>query len=207
MTLEVRTFVGGPFETNAYLVGDTETKAALLIDAPYGVTAEVTAAATAAGQRIEQILITHAHWDHIADAAAVREATGAPLAAHPLASERLAAPDSALGDLPFTIPPVRPDQFLDDGDEVALGTHVFRVMHLPGHDPGHIALFGEVDRLFFGGDVLFPGGHGRVDIPGADQLTMNRSLSRLVELPGETVVYPGHGKPTRLADESWIMET
>ena len=208
MAIEVRTFVGGPIETNAYLIGDDETGEALVVDAPHGVTADVTAAATAAGWRIGQIVITHAHWDHIADAAALREATGAPLAAHPLAVDRLAAPASAFGELPFTIPPVRPDRLLEDGDTVSLGAHAFRVLHLPGHDPAHIVLFAEPERLFFGGDVVFPSGHGRTDVPGADQATMNRSLALLVDLPPDTVVYPGHGQTTTLgAEAAWLGRT
>ena len=203
--LEIRTFVGGPIDTNAYLVGDDETNEALVIDAPQGITGEITAAAAAAGWTISRIVLTHAHWDHIVDAAALKEATGAPLLAHPLASERLAEPGSALFDLPFTIPPVTPDQTLDDGDTVSLGAHTFNVLHLPGHDPAHIVLFSEPDRLFLGGDVVFPGGHGRTDVPGADQATMERSLARLASLPLDTVVYPGHGQTTTLgAEAAWL---
>ena len=202
MALQLRVFVGGPIETNAYLVADDETGEALVVDAPPDVTAEVTAAAREAGWRIGQIVITHAHWDHIVDAAALREATGAPLAAHPLAVDRLASPRSEFMDLPFAIAPVRPDRLLEDGDTVALGGHAFQVLHLPGHDPAHIVLFGEADRLFFGGDVVFPGGHGRTDIPGADEATMRRSLTRLVDLPPDTVVYPGHGQPTTLGPQA-----
>ena len=205
MALDVRTFVGGPLETNTYLIGDGESGEALVIDAAHGVTAQVVAAARATGWRIGRIVLTHAHWDHIADAAALKEATGAPLAAHPLAIDRLAAPGSAFGELPFEIPPVRPDLLLNEGDVVSLGAHAFRVLHLPGHDPAHIIFFSEPDRIFFGGDVVFPGGHGRTDIPGSDQATMDRSLARLRDLPGDTVVYPGHGATTTLgAEAGWI---
>ena len=205
MALEIRTFVGGPLETNAYLVGDPETNEALVVDAPHGVTSEIAAVARAAGWRIGRVVITHAHWDHIADAASLKAATEAPLVAHPLAVERMAAPSAAIGDLPIEIPPSEPDGTLTDGDTVSLGAHAFRVLHLPGHDPAHIVLFSEADRLFLGGDVVFPGGHGRTDIPGSDQAAMDRSLARLRDLPGDTVVYPGHGRTTTLAEErGWI---
>ena len=101
--------------------------------------------------------------------------------------------------------PVQPDRLLEEGEAVALAPPAFRALHLPGHDPAHIALVAEPDRLFFGGDVVFPGGHGRTDIPGADQATMDRSLTRLVDLPPDTVVYPGHGLPTTIgAEAAWI---
>lgn len=205
MPLTIETFAGGPLETNGYLVIDWETGEALLIDAPQDVTERVVDAAAAAGARIGLIVITHAHWDHIGDAAELREQTAAPLAAHPLAVERLAHPGSAVFELPQPIRPVTPDRFLNDGDAVALGDHSFRVLHLPGHDPAHIALYSEPDRLFLGGDVLFPGGHGRVDIPGADAETMVTSLSRLVDFPPDVVVYPGHGAPTTIGAEAWLQ--
>jgi hydroxyacylglutathione hydrolase len=205
MALTIESFVGGPFETNAFLVSDDATREAIVIDAPLDVAERIDRAAKTAGVRITLIVITHTHWDHIGDAAEMKELTGAPLAAHELAVETLANPGSATTELPFTIAPVTPDRLLADGDEVALGEHVFRVLHLPGHEPAHIALLSEADRVFLGGDVLFPNGHGRVDIPGADQETMNRSLARLVDLPPDTVVYPGHGLTTTIGDEAWLQ--
>lgn len=205
MSLTVQTFEAGPIQTNAYLVADAATGEALVIDAPKDATGPVTAAASAAGWTIGQIILTHAHWDHIADAAALATATGAPLLAHPKAVERLASPGSAVVDLPFTIAPVTPDRLIDDGDQVTLGSHTFQVLFLPGHDPAHIVLFSAPDRLFFGGDVVFPGGHGNIEIPGAEEQTMYRSLARLVDLPPDTVVYPGHGLPTTIGAEAiWI---
>jgi hydroxyacylglutathione hydrolase len=206
MALTIESFVGGPLDTNAYLVTDEATKEALVLDAPMDVTDRVVAAAETAGARIGLIAITHAHWDHIGDAAALKERTGAPLAAHPLAAERLAQPGSATSELPFTIAPVTPDRWLNDGDEVRLGGHTFRVLHLPGHDPAHIALYAEEDRAFLGGDVLFPAGHGRTDIPGSDQATMDRSLARLADLPAGVVVYPGHGRTTTIGAEAWLRQ-
>jgi hydroxyacylglutathione hydrolase len=203
----VQTFEAGPIQTNAYLVADAAAGEAIVVDAPKDVTAALTEAAREAGWRVAAIVITHAHWDHIADAAALREATGAPIAAHPLAVERLAAPGSTVFELDFAIPPVRPDRLLEEGDEVVVGAHAFRVLHLPGHDPAHIALLSEPHRLFLGGDVLFPGGHGTTEIPGADQAAMDRSLARLLDLPPDTTVYPGHGLPTTLGAEfGWMRE-
>lgn len=205
MTLTVRAFPAGPIATNAYLVTDRVTNRALVVDAPIDVTETIIAAAEAGGATIERIVITHTHWDHIGDAAALKVRTGVPLAAHPLAVDRLATPGSALFELPVEIPPVSPDDLLGDGDTVGLGEHRFTVLHLPGHDTAHIALYSEPDRIFLGGDVLFPNGHGRTDIPGSDQETMNRSLARLLDLPDDVTVYPGHGEPTTIGRERpWL---
>jgi len=206
MPLEIVTFVGGPVQTNAYLVADPETGAALVIDAPHETTDQIVAEAASRGWTISQIVITHTHWDHVADAKALKEATGAPLLAHPLAVDPLVNPTSSFGMLPVEVPPVATDDTLDEGDTVTLGGYTFTVMHLPGHDPAHIALVDENKELFLGGDVLFPAGHGRTDLPGAEQAVMNATLRRLVaELPGTTAVLPGHGAPTTIGAEApWI---
>jgi hydroxyacylglutathione hydrolase len=205
MTLKITPFAAGPVDTNAFLVVDQESGDALIIDAPMGVTDDIVDSAWAANARIAAIVITHPHWDHIGDAAELKTKTGAPLLAHPGAVGKMANPASSLGTLPFTIASSKPDAFLDEGEIVELGEHRFTVMHLPGHEPSHIALYSEPDRVFLGGDVLFPNGHGRVDIPGADQETMNRSLARLAAMPLDVVVYPGHGITTTIGSERWLQ--
>jgi glyoxylase-like metal-dependent hydrolase (beta-lactamase superfamily II) len=206
MPLEIVTFVGGPVQTNAYLVADADTGDALVIDAPYDTTEQIVAEAARRGWRIGQIVITHTHWDHTADAQALKDATGAPLLAHPLAVERLTNPVPLMGEFPVEVPPVETTRTVEDGEVIPLGEHRFTVMHLPGHDPAHIALVDEDQTIFLGGDVLFPGGHGRTDLPGTDQATMNASLRRLVdELPSDTRVLPGHGAETTIGAEApWI---
>lgn len=206
MSLKVRTFPGGPLATNAYLV-TAENGEALVIDAPQDVTEPIAVAANESGATISLIVITHPHWDHIGDAAALRDRTNAPLAAHPLARAGLATPSSAVMELPAPIPPVTPDRLLNEGDIVTLGDHAFRVLHLPGHDPSHIALYSEPDRVLLSGDVLFPGGHGRVDIPGSDPATMRQTLARLVDIPPDVTVYPGHGATTTIGAEEWLQDT
>ena len=206
MSLEIVTFVGGPLETNAYLVADSATGDALVIDAPQDTASQIVEEAARRGWTIRQIIITHTHWDHVLDAKALKEATGVPLLAHPLAREPLANPASSFGEPPMEIPAVETSGTLDDGDSVTLGGHTFTVMHVPGHDPAHIALVDESQRYFLGGDVLFPGGHGTTEVPGADQAVMNATMRRLVaELPETTIVLPGHGVSTTIGAETpWI---
>ena len=204
MPLTIQPVAAGPLETNAYLVADDETGEAILIDAPLGVTDELLAAVQAGCYRLTRIVITHAHWDHVVDAARLRAATGVPLAAHPLANERLANPGRLLIDVPLEITPVVPDEWLNEGDRVAVGNHAFAVFHLPGHDPAHVVLYDETARVLIGGDVFFPGGHGTTEIPLADQAAMDRSIDRLAALPPDVTVYPGHGRPTTIgAETAW----
>src|ERR671917_506000 len=131
MSLEIVTIVGGPIQTNAYLVADTATGDALVIDAPHETATQIVDEAARRGWTIGQIIITHTHWDHVLDASALEEATGVPLLAHPLAREPLANPTSSFGEPPFAVPAVDVSGTLDDGDTVTLGSHTFTVMHVP----------------------------------------------------------------------------
>lgn len=206
-SLNIHQLPGGPLETNAFLVSDPATKTALLIDAPPETHDAIVATVQDEGVTVTQIILTHTHWDHIVDTNALKASLDAPVLAHPAADDRLARPGSAVMELPYTIEAVIPDDHLDDGDTVALGDHSFTVLFLPGHDPSHIVLYSAADKLLLGGDVLFPGGHGRTDIPGADQDTMLRGLSRLLELPGDVTVYPGHGQATTIgAERGWMTQ-
>ncbi len=206
MALTVETFTGGPIDTNAYLVFDDESKQMLIIDAPLDVDEPLDNRAHELGGEVVLVVLTHSHWDHIGTTNSLHNRFSAPVAAHPLAKEQLAKPASSVTDLPVEIPPIYPDRWLTDGDLVPLGNHEFVVMHLPGHAEEHIALYSEPDRMLLSGDVLFPHGHGRTDIPGASDEQMAASLKRLAGLPGDVEVYPGHGNPTTIGKETWLKD-
>lgn len=200
--MRVEAFRAGSLDTNAYLVLDEQANEAIVIDAPEDVADPLMRAIRTAACAVQRIVITHGYWDHIAGLADLVTALQVPVAVHPRVVDRLAHPSRSL---PVTVAPVEPDELLNDGDEVSLGGATFRVMHLPGHDEGHIVLYSEAEKVVLGGDVLFPGGHGRTDLPGSDQETMDRSLSRLAALPDDIIVYPGHGLPTTIgAERSWL---
>jgi hydroxyacylglutathione hydrolase len=198
MTLAITQFPAGPIETNAYLVVDDATKDALVIDAPPDSAAAITQAVADQGVAVRALVITHGHWDHIVDTAPLAQALGVPVYAHAGTVGRIATPGAQL-PVPMTAGTV--DHQLDEGDMVTAGSLAFTVMFLPGHDEGHIALYSAADKVFLGGDVLFPGGHGRTDIPGSDQATMNKTIRRLLDLPDDVVVYPGHGDTTTIGQE------
>lgn len=203
MPLSINRFVGGPIETNAYLVADTTTGDAIVIDAPGGVTDEIVETATNLGTNVNQIIITHGHWDHIHDLKLLHDALAAPIAGHPKIRSRIESP--AAGSTPVPIEPAVLDEAVSEGDTVTVGGHSFRVMDMPGHDEAHIILYSEQDHLVFGGDVLFPGGHGRTDIPGSDQNVMNRTLGRFLDMPDDVRVFPGHGDATTIGTEQEWM--
>jgi glyoxylase-like metal-dependent hydrolase (beta-lactamase superfamily II) len=204
MALAISRYAGGPLDTNAYLVTDENTRDAILIDAPPAITPDIQAAVAASGAHVRSIVITHGHWDHIVDANPLREALGAPIQTHPGVVARLTHPAPGMA---VPMEPASADAELDEGDQVTVGEHTFTVLHLPGHDFAHIVLYCAGERVLLGGDVLFPGGHGRTDIPGSDQATMNVSIARLLKLPDDVTVYPGHGEPTTIgAERGWMMK-
>jgi hydroxyacylglutathione hydrolase len=202
MPLDIVQIPAGPIATNAYVVVDPDTREALIIDAPPEADALVADALTQRGARAMALVLTHSHWDHIGDVAAIKRRHGVPVLMHDLDRGRLETP----GETPTPIEAATPDQLLADGDSVTLGSHTFAVLYTPGHSPGQISLYSAADALMFGGDTLFPNGYGTVEIPGASESDTVATIRRLLELPDAVTVYTGHGEPTTIGRERHWMQ-
>lgn len=197
----LKTFPAGPLQTNAYLVADEEAGQAMIVDAPPEAAPDLLAALERDGLTAVLIVLTHPHWDHIVDTAALKSATGAQVAAHPDSQAWLEKPVPLVMPIPYEIQPIIPDRLLNAGEVIAVGRYRFQVIPTPGHAPGQISLYETEDRKLFVGDTLFAGGYGRVDLPGSDIEQTLDTMRRLLELPDDVTVYPGHGRPTTIGSE------
>jgi hydroxyacylglutathione hydrolase len=207
--LDVRAFTVGPVAENSYIVrAGASTSPAVIVD-PGDEPERLLAAAEALGAKLEAILLTHCHFDHIGAVAPVAEATGAPVYC-----PRIEQP--VLADVMRWVPPgfgpfesYDADHVLSGGERLSLAGLDIAVIFTPGHSPGHltyaIAPAGDEQAsapVLLSGDVLFQGSVGRVDLPGGDWPTLERSIGGLLEaFADETVVYPGHMGVTTLGRE------
>ena len=189
-------FTGGPVETHAYLV--TLPEGNLLIDAPEG------AADYFRDVPVDLLLLTHSHFDHVMDAAKIVREKKCGAAMHRTTEEHLA--DKMLNKrfgLPIEIEPVKATTYLEESKQQNILGALFDIFEVPGHCPGSICLYNGPANILFGGDVLFAGGVGRWDLPGGDgKLLIAGIRKKLLTLPPETRVLPGHGPETTVGIEA-----
>jgi glyoxylase-like metal-dependent hydrolase (beta-lactamase superfamily II) len=197
-------FPSGPLDTNAILFGCSETKKVVVIDPAYQSCEEILREVEAHGLKVEMILLTHSHWDHIADVHELKAKTGAPVYVHPLDAGNLERPGSDGIPLFFPIHGEKPDGFLEEGRSILIGNVRIEVIHCPGHSPGGVSFYVPEHKILFSGDTLFKGSIGTLRLPTADPLRMWSSLKKLEALPADTHVVPGHGADTMLGKETWL---
>jgi len=197
-------FPCGPIETNAYLIGCAKTKKAAVIDPAPGSAPLITSTCAKAGYQLVFILLTHSHWDHIADAALLKRETEAKVCVHPLDALNAEKPGSDKLPLFFAIEGVKPDLLFHDNEILPMGDLSFKIIHTPGHSPGGVCIYLEKQHLLFSGDTLFKGSMGNISFPHSNPEKMWHSLKKLQALPLETRVLPGHGPDTILENEQWI---
>jgi glyoxylase-like metal-dependent hydrolase (beta-lactamase superfamily II) len=197
----IRGIVVGVFQENCWVIGNRRTGEAICID-PGDQHEEILAMARDMGVAIKAIANSHAHVDHILGVRGVQAATGAKFYMH--RKEAPIAAQAAKSALMFTgqevEPPPDPDFFPEEGDEIEVEGVKLTVMHTPGHTPGSLSYY--TDGLLFSGDTLFQGSIGRTDLPGGDYaMEMESIVDKLLALPDDTIVLPGHMSETQIGFE------
>ena len=198
----IETFPVGPLQCNCTILGDPVTREAIVID-PGEEVGRIYRKLTDLGLKVTQILITHAHIDHVGGALRLKRLTGAPILLNENDVQLLKMMEVQAGwlgvETPETAPP---DANLADGLRVGLESVPAEVLYTPGHTQGSVCLYFQPLNLLVAGDTLFAGSIGRTDLPGGDSQQILDSIHhRLLVLPEETIVLPGHGPVTTIGEE------
>lgn len=204
MAIEILSLTLGAFATNAYLVADTETQNALLID-PVDNAPVILDAADQRGWRIQHMIATHAHLDHVLASKAIKEALDIPFFIHEDCLPWLAdlPAQAKMFGLPDAQAATQPDRLLTSASEcIELDAIRLQTLYTPGHAPGHLSLLMTEQGILFSGDTLFAGSIGRTDLPGGDYDLLMRSIfGQLMPLDDDIRVLPGHMDATTIGRE------
>lgn len=192
----------GPLHCNCSVLGDEASGEAIVID-PGADIARIQAVLVRHRLTVKQIVVTHAHIDHIAGAAQLKRLTGAPVLYNQLDLPLVQMMDLQAAWLGVPTPEVAgPDDSLRDGQSLAVSGIEGTILHTPGHTEGSVCLHLPGQNLLLAGDTLFAGSVGRTDLPGGNSRALIDSIhSRLLTLPDSTVVIPGHGASTTIGEE------
>jgi glyoxylase-like metal-dependent hydrolase (beta-lactamase superfamily II) len=198
----LETFKVGPIECNCSIVACEETKEALIVD-PGGDPEKILERISALGVKVKYILITHAHFDHVLAARAIREATGAQICLHKkdLRLYLIMPLQYRMYGIKNGERPPFPNKRLKHDDRLAFGSLEGRIIHTPGHTPGSCCFHISRQNLLFSGDTLFRESVGITDVPAGSFEALIESLQKLMRLPDETRVIPGHMDETTIAHE------
>jgi hydroxyacylglutathione hydrolase len=196
------TLAVGMLGCNCTILGDETSREAIVVDPGYDIP-QILAVLAKYELTARKIVITHAHIDHIASAIDLKRITGAPILYHQNDIMQLAIMDQQAAWLGVAVPHVvPPDHSPADGETVDIQGLAPQVIHTPGHTEGSLCLYIPAENLLLAGDTLFAGGVGRTDFPGGNFKKLIGSLrERLMTLPADTVVVPGHGAETTIGEE------
>jgi len=187
----IKKFIVGPLENNCFILADEKSRETFIVD-PGDEPDRILDFINENKLKVKYIVCTHAHFDHIAAVSDIKEETKAAIVLHKddLEIYKSAKEHAALfGFELYSIP--EPDIFVTEGDHLTVGNLTFMIIHAPGHSPGGICLYGE--GIVITGDTLFAGTVGRTDLPGGDVKKLRDSAKRLMTLPDDVKVLPGHG--------------
>ena len=192
----------GPLQCNCSIIGDETTHEAMVID-PGDEIEDILALVRKHDLQVKQIVVTHAHIDHVGGAMKLRAATGAPILLNQNDYVLLKMLDVQAAWIGVPTPGhVEIDRSVTTGETLSAGSHTAQVLLTPGHTEGSICLYFEADKKLIAGDTLFAGSIGRTDLPGGSMQKIMRSLhDTVMALPDETVVVPGHGEMTTIGEE------
>jgi hydroxyacylglutathione hydrolase len=202
--VKIHVLPAGPIQTNAYLLSDASLGAAVLVDAPGGILERVAPILAQEKCRLTELWLTHGHWDHMQDGAAVKRATGATVRAHQADRALIETPEIMEGFMGqrLGLEGIPVDAWIAGGDRLSALGREFEVRHVPGHCPGNVLFYQAAARIALVGDALFNGGVGRWDLPGGNYELLARSIrEQIYTLPDDTVVLPGHGDRTTVGIE------
>lgn len=204
---------GGVAMTNCFLVADEAAGKAVLFDAPDHTVAPLLDEAAKRNWELAGLWLTHGHFDHFADHSLVKQRfPKARILIHAADEPKARRPElqTRLFGLSFVIAPLEADAHVSDGQELQIGSMAVRVIHTPGHSPGHVSYYIPSENLLIGGDLIIGGSVGRTDLPDSDHAALEASIRRVMALPAETRLLGGHGEPGTLADEMrgnpWVRE-
>ena len=193
---------GGIASTNCYLVADEQAKQAVLFDAPNDTVAPLLEEAARRGWDVIGLWLTHGHFDHIADHPEVsRRFPEAKVLIHRLDDPKLHRPNAMAMLLPFKITPRRADGHVEDGQKLKIGSIDVEVIHTPGHSPGHVMYHLPAEKVLIGGDLIICGAVGRTDFPDSNPAALDASIRRVMRLPPDTQLLPGHCEASTLEHE------
>lgn len=199
MGLELNRLTVGPLEVNCYIAFDDETKEGIIID-PGDEHNRIMEVLRSGGIKVSLIVCTHAHFDHVGAIPELKINTKAKIVIHEDDRQVYGVAKDMAKFWGFNLDALpAPDVFVKEGDELSVGSMKFKVLHTPGHSPGSMCLLGE--GILFSGDTLFAGSIGRTDFPGGSLDQMKKSFKRLIALPRETKVFPGHGPTSTIEAE------
>lgn len=200
--MRVQAFTAGNFAENGYVAWCETTGQAVIVD-PGAAASQMVAAVEAEASPVAAIFLTHAHLDHVEGLSVVREFTDAPTYLHPADYPLFDAVPAQAAMFGLSAPELSPpDREFHDGDIVRFGESSFKVIHSPGHSPGHVILHAEEDEIAIVGDLVFAGSVGRTDLPGGDHEALFDSIRRhVLTMSDETRLLTGHGPPTTVGHE------